>query len=235
MLGVPDATVGGRVLDALAGCLPPDYPWPGNMREREQAVRRVLLTGRYDAAIEASAGASSDALLQAIDGGRLGASALLARYCQLLYKRLGTYEEVARRTGLDGRTARKYVHQHGHYRSGVAARRGRTGGVAASTSCQVLQAEQPPRPWRARALRRWYPHSVAGAELNRRSLVAADTALLAAVDASRRLGRADADHAAAAGTKFTRRDHSPGNARRAAAPCAGHAVVRAARFAGPLR
>ncbi|ACV37491.1 sigma 54-interacting transcriptional regulator [Accumulibacter sp.] len=111
MLGVADATVGGRVLDALAGCLPPDYPWPGNVRELEQAVRRVLLTGRYDAAIEASAGASSEALLQAIDDGRLEASALLARYCQLLYKRLGTYEEVARRTGLDRRTARKYIHQ----------------------------------------------------------------------------------------------------------------------------
>jgi len=111
MLGVADATVGGRVLDALAGCLPADYPWPGNVRELEQAVRRILLTGRYDAAIEASAGASSDALLQAIDDGRLGASALLAGYCQLLYKRLGTYEEVARRTGLDRRTARKYIHQ----------------------------------------------------------------------------------------------------------------------------
>ncbi len=97
MLGVADATVGGRVLDALAGCLSPDYPWPGNVRELEPAVRRVLLTGRYDAAIEASAGASSDALLQAIDDGRLEASALLARYCQLLYKRLGTYASAGGR------------------------------------------------------------------------------------------------------------------------------------------
>lgn len=39
----------------------------------------------------------------------------------------------------------------------------------------------------------------------------------------------------APGPKFTRPDHSPGNARRAAAPCARHAAVRAAPFAGPLR
>ncbi len=34
---------------------------------------------------------------------------LLARYCAMLYRRLGTYAEVAKRTGLDPRTARKYV------------------------------------------------------------------------------------------------------------------------------
>ncbi len=91
MLGFPDATVGGRVLDALAGCLPPDYPWPGNVRELEQTVRRVLLTGRYDEPSRRQPERAATPLLQAIDDGRLGASALLARYCQLLYKRLGTY------------------------------------------------------------------------------------------------------------------------------------------------
>ncbi len=110
-LGVADATVTGRVLDALTSCLPADYPWPGNVRELEQAVRRVLLTGRYEPVLDASPAATSDALLQAIDDGRLGAGALLAHYCQILYRRLGTYEEVARRTGLDRRTARKYIHQ----------------------------------------------------------------------------------------------------------------------------
>jgi hypothetical protein len=44
-----------------------------------------------------------------VDAGALDADALLTRYCAMLYRRVGTYEEVARRTGLDRRTVRKYV------------------------------------------------------------------------------------------------------------------------------
>jgi len=48
-------------------------------------------------------------LAAALDSGSLSASELLHRYCALLHARLGTYEAVARRTGLDRRTAKKYV------------------------------------------------------------------------------------------------------------------------------
>jgi hypothetical protein len=34
---------------------------------------------------------------------------MLARYCAMLYRRLGSYTAVAERTGLDPRTSRKYV------------------------------------------------------------------------------------------------------------------------------
>jgi DNA-binding CsgD family transcriptional regulator len=33
----------------------------------------------------------------------------MSGYCALLYRRHGTYEEVARRTGLDRRTVKKYL------------------------------------------------------------------------------------------------------------------------------
>ena len=41
--------------------------------------------------------------------GQLSAKDLLGRYCAMLYRQIGTYAEVATRTGLDRRTARKYL------------------------------------------------------------------------------------------------------------------------------
>jgi sigma-54 specific flagellar transcriptional regulator A len=97
------------VLQALEEGLPKAYPWPGNVRELEQAVRRILLTGRYAGEIAAAAQDEDQALLEKLRAGELTADELLARYSALLYRRLGTYAEVAKRTGLDPRTSRKYV------------------------------------------------------------------------------------------------------------------------------
>ena len=44
-----------------------------------------------------------------MQAGQLSAKDLLGHYCAMLYRQLGTYAEVAARTGLDRRTARKYV------------------------------------------------------------------------------------------------------------------------------
>jgi len=97
------------VLEALESGLPRGYAWPGNVRELEQAVRRILLTGRYAAALPQASPDEEEALLDKLRTGELTAAELLARYCALLYRRLGTYAEVAKRTGLDPRTSRKYV------------------------------------------------------------------------------------------------------------------------------
>jgi hypothetical protein len=59
-----------------------------------------------DAGVEAVAG-GGDRLLDVAGG--VSAKALVAMYCKALYERYGTYEEVARRTGLDRRTAKGYV------------------------------------------------------------------------------------------------------------------------------
>ncbi len=97
------------VLQSLEESLPRGYPWPGNVRELEQAVRRILLTGRYAPDL-AHAGRDEDAaLVEKLRAGELTAAELLARYSAMLHRRLGTYAEVAKRTGLDPRTTRKHV------------------------------------------------------------------------------------------------------------------------------
>jgi hypothetical protein len=97
------------IMEALERDLPRGYRWPGNVRELEQAVRRILLTGRYSGGFVDAAPGEEDALVEKLRAGHLTADELLSRYCALLYRRLGTYSDVARQTGLDPRTSRKYV------------------------------------------------------------------------------------------------------------------------------
>ncbi len=98
-----------QLVEKVMERLPRGHSWPGNVRELEQAVRRILLTGRY--VPEAAAAPSDDdaALVEKLRAGELTAAELLARYSAMLHRRLGTYAEVAKRTGLDPRTTRKYV------------------------------------------------------------------------------------------------------------------------------
>jgi DNA-binding NtrC family response regulator len=87
-----------------------DYQWPGNVRELEQAVKRIILSGRYQGMPRAGVkSGGAERLAQGMQEGLLNAEALLAGYCALLYQRFGTYEEVSRRTQLDRRTVKKYV------------------------------------------------------------------------------------------------------------------------------
>jgi DNA-binding NtrC family response regulator len=101
--GSPDLV--GKIVDSL----PKGYSWPGNVRELEQAVRRVLLTGRYVPEVAAAGRDEDAALVEKLQAGELTAAELLARYSAMLHRRLGTYAEVAKRTGLDPRTTRKYI------------------------------------------------------------------------------------------------------------------------------
>jgi hypothetical protein len=95
-------------LEALHRDVPRDYAWPGNVRELEQAVRRILLTGRYASDLAVAAN-GQQGFSELAGSGRLSAKDLLGHYCAMLYRQLGTYAEVAERTGLDRRTARKYI------------------------------------------------------------------------------------------------------------------------------
>jgi hypothetical protein len=112
IVGAPDEGVTARVKAAIEAGIPAGYAWPGNVRELEQCVRRVLLTGRCGPeAAAAGRGDAVDGFLADVRAGGLEARELTARYCAMLHARHGTYEEVARITGLDRRTVRKYVVQ----------------------------------------------------------------------------------------------------------------------------
>jgi hypothetical protein len=96
-------------METLQAGLPRGYAWPGNVRELEQAIRRILLTGRYAGDAAEAEADGTQGLVRELAAGTLTADELLGRYCAQLYRQFGTYAEVAKRVGLDPRTTRKYV------------------------------------------------------------------------------------------------------------------------------
>ena len=79
-----------------------DYPWRGNMRELEQCVRSILIRGDYQPLPPVPAGETAEVLW---DGG-LTADEVLQLYCANVHAQTGSYQETARRLGLDRRTVR---------------------------------------------------------------------------------------------------------------------------------
>jgi len=86
-----------------------DYSWPGNVRELEQAVRRILLTGSYSGDTREVPAVPYDSIIRGIDNETIDAQGVLSAYCSFLYERHRSYEEVARISGLDRRTVKKYI------------------------------------------------------------------------------------------------------------------------------
>ncbi len=106
--GRNDAELSTRVMEVIERRLGRDYGWPGNVRELAQCIRRVMLKRDY----EGQSVCRSDeggALLRAFEEGTLSADEVLNAYCRRVYKRLGTYEDTARVTGLDRRTVKRRV------------------------------------------------------------------------------------------------------------------------------
>jgi sigma-54 specific flagellar transcriptional regulator A len=97
------------VVSSLRDTLSDDYPWPGNVRELEQAVRRILLNGRYEGVTATGADDENELLAASLRDGSVTATELLSRYCRALYARWGSYEQVARHIELDRRTVKKYI------------------------------------------------------------------------------------------------------------------------------
>jgi transcriptional regulator with AAA-type ATPase domain len=107
-IGVNDNVLVSRVEQLIHDNIPKDYHWPGNVRELEQCVRGICLTGHYQPVSSASA-KSIEAYLVLTQGQEPDAKQLLENYCRQLYQRYGTYEKVARISGLDRRTVKKHI------------------------------------------------------------------------------------------------------------------------------
>jgi len=111
IIGEPDRELQQRIESAITRAVGKDYSWPGNVRELAQAVRRTLITGRYDAGTGSRTPGAQEHLVTSIQEQSLNAEELLSAYCALLYNKSRNYEDVARRTNLDRRTVKKYIQQ----------------------------------------------------------------------------------------------------------------------------
>ena len=85
-----------------------DYSWPGNVRELEQCIRRICLTGFYNAKANKLHNKVNELESYTIKDEQ-SAQQVLQTYCQHLYEKHGSYEAVARITNLDRRTVKKHI------------------------------------------------------------------------------------------------------------------------------
>lgn len=118
MLGRQDARQEQRVLRLLNGLVPPEYSWPGNLREFEQVIRRVLLHGDLAEIVEHMPGSKSNHIATQREGldwrtVQWTADEAMSRYAQSAYEVLGTYEKVAQKLAVDWRTAKRWIHGSG--------------------------------------------------------------------------------------------------------------------------
>lgn len=94
----------------IAGHLPADYAWPGNYRELEQCVRNVIIRRSYEPLGQAMDAADDFGIR--FRAGELTAEEVLAYYAARVYGLTGSYEEAARRMGLDRRTVKAKVEKY---------------------------------------------------------------------------------------------------------------------------
>jgi DNA-binding NtrC family response regulator len=106
--GAEGEELGREVLAWIARNLGADYPWPGNYRELEQCVKNVLIRRNYRPSRAAPAD-PVDEFAEAARAGRLSADEFLSRYVTIVYSRTRSFEETARRLGLDRRTVKAKV------------------------------------------------------------------------------------------------------------------------------
>jgi transcriptional regulator of acetoin/glycerol metabolism len=103
------AELAGEVVAWIERELGRDYSWPGNVRELAQCVSNILIRHEYRPAGRATAADPRQVIADEILSARLSADEVLNRYCTLVYAETGSYQEAARRLGLDRRTVKARV------------------------------------------------------------------------------------------------------------------------------
>jgi DNA-binding NtrC family response regulator len=97
------------VVDWIDQHLGDDYAWPGNVRELEQCVRAVIVHARYVPLARRVGAGPLERLVHQMQAVELSADAVLDAYCTVAFQRTGSYQEAARRLGLDRRTIKARV------------------------------------------------------------------------------------------------------------------------------
>ena len=110
IIGKPSPELEEKVRETIQKQIPHDYQWPGNVRELEQCIRRILLKHSCEAdSLSMAPDDIAEQLMQSMREGSINARRLLSGYCKILYDKYGTYEAVAKRTGLDRRTVKRHL------------------------------------------------------------------------------------------------------------------------------
>ncbi len=108
--GYEDTDLTARILGIIDREMGKNYRWLGNVRELEQCIRQILLNDRCSgSSTPANNTVHGQSLHNALEAGTLNVTELTAYYCTILYQKYGTYQAVARTTGLDRRTVKKYL------------------------------------------------------------------------------------------------------------------------------
>ncbi len=109
IVGFESIPLVGQMSVQIQKTIPADYGWPGNIRELEQCVRQMLLKRSYCWQECKDDQQQLDEFQKKYTQGDFTAAGLLAAYCGHLYDQNGTYEKVAKITGLDRRTVKKHI------------------------------------------------------------------------------------------------------------------------------
>jgi DNA-binding NtrC family response regulator len=97
-----------RILKRLQSCVPKNYPWPGNFRELEQAVRNIAVRNEYQAVTRTS----SIQINKDYESTGMTMAEWTQAYAAKAYANYGSYKKAAARLELDQRTLKKLVTAH---------------------------------------------------------------------------------------------------------------------------
>ena len=95
-----------RVVDQLQSVLPRNYPWPGNFRELEQAVRNILVTGSYNPPRISS---HKNQITNIYEDATITMDKWICMYAKKAYGKYGSFRNASKQIGVDQRTLKKWV------------------------------------------------------------------------------------------------------------------------------